>query len=107
MRHLLKYWPVVVGTVGAIAWLITGSIELGEIKSESKHQNASAEEQRVDLQEEDVRLHRRIDKTDRKINRLKGKVDMTSESVIRIETNQTTILKNQDRIYDVLQKLER
>lgn len=103
----MKYWPLVVGVIGALVWIVASSIELGEMKSESKHQNASAEEQRVDLQEEDVRLHKRIDSTDKKVSRLKKKVDMTSESVIRIEVNQTTILKNQERIYDVLQKLER
>jgi len=104
MRQLLKFWPVVVGVVGALAWLITGSIELGEMKSEAKHQNASAAEQRVSLKEEDARIHKRIDSTDRKVSRLRKKVDTTSETVIRIETNQTTIIRNQDRILKKLEK---
>jgi len=104
MRQLLKFWPVVVGVIGALVWLVSGSIELGEMKSEAKHQNASAAEQRVDLQEEDVRIHKRIDSTDKKVSRLRKKVGSTSETVIRIETNQTTIIRNQDRILKKLEK---
>ena len=104
MRQLLKFWPVVVGVIGAVVWLVTGSIELGEMKSEVKHQNASAAEQRVDLQEEDVRIYKRIDSTDKKVNRLRKKVGSTSETVIRIETNQATIIRNQTRIINKLEK---
>ena len=107
MKQVLKYWPVIVGVLGATGWLIAGSIELGEMKSEAKYENESAEEQRVDLQEEDIRIHKRIDKTDKRVSKLKTKVEITSESVIRIEVNQAQLLKNQERIYDVLQKLER
>ena len=104
MRQLLKFWPVVVGVIGALVWLVTGAIELGEMKSEVKHQNASAAEQRVDLQEEDVRIYKRIDSTDKKVNRLRKKVGSTSETVIRIETNQATIIRNQTRIINKLEK---
>ena len=104
MRQLLKFWPVVVGVIGALVWLVTGSIELGEMKSEVKPQTASAAEQRVDLQEEDVRIYKRIDSTDKKVSRLRKKVGSTSESVIRIETNQNQILQNQTRILNKLEK---
>ena len=103
MRQLLKYWPVIVGVVAALVWLITGSIELGEMKSEAKHQNASAAEQRVDLQEEDVRIHKRIDLTDKKVHRLKKKVESTSDTIIRIDTQQSVIIKNQEKIIDKLE----
>tara|TARA_Y100001938_G_scaffold67799_1_gene94073 strand:- start:1124 stop:1438 length:315 start_codon:yes stop_codon:yes gene_type:complete len=104
MTQVLKYWPVVLGVVGALAWLITGSVELGEMKSEVKHQTESAAAERLALEKEDARIHKRIDSTDEKVSRIKKKADTTSETVIRIETNQTTIIRNQNRI---LQKLEK
>ena len=58
----------------------------------------------MDLQEEDVRIYKRIDSADKKVNRLRKKVDSTSETVIRIETNQTTIIRNQDRMLKKLEK---
>ena len=103
MTWVKTWWPVVTGVVVFVGWIITGSVEIGEMKSTSKHRHESAEEQRTDLQEEDVRIYKRIDKTDKKVSRLKKKVESTSESVVRIETNQSVIIRNQERI---LNKME-
>ena len=102
-QQLLKWWPVIVGICMALGWVVSSSIELGELKSDTAHQHESAKEQRTDLQEEDVRIYKRIDKTDKKVSRLKKKVESTSESVVRIETNQSVIIRNQERI---LNKME-
>jgi len=103
MTWVKTWWPVITGIVLFVGWLVTGSVELGMLKSDTKYKHEAAKEQRTDLQEEDVRIYKRIDKTDKKVSRLKKKVDSTSETVIRIETNQSVIIRNQDRI---LNKLE-
>jgi TolA-binding protein len=102
-QQLLKWWPVIVGICMALGWVVSSSIELGELKSDTAHQHESAKEQRTDLQEEDVRIYKRIDKTDKKVNRLKKKVESTSDTLIRIDTQQSVIIKNQEKI---LTKLE-
>jgi len=78
-------------------------MELGALKAETEHQHESAEADRVDLKEEDVRIHKKIDRTDKKLNKLKIKVEATSETVVRIETNQAVIIRNQERM---LNKME-
>ena len=104
MKQILKWWPVIVGVVAALVWLVTGSIELGSMKTEVKFQHDSAASERVQLQDEDVRLGQRIEATNKKISRLKSKVDKTTETVVRIETQQRQVLKNQDRILIKLEK---
>lgn len=104
MKQVLKWWPVIVGVVAALVWLVTGSIELGSMKTEVQFHHDSAASERDQLQNEDIRLGQRIEVTNKKIGRLKNKVDKTSETVVRIETQQRQVLKNQDRI---LIKLER
>ena len=103
-QQLLKWWPVIVGVCAAIIWIVTSSMKVGALKAETEYQAEAAKSEREDLKEEDVRIYLKIDRTDKKLNKLKKKVDSTSDTVIKIETNQSIIIKNQERI---LNKLER
>tara|TARA_R100001594_G_scaffold76483_1_gene111084 strand:- start:1866 stop:2105 length:240 start_codon:yes stop_codon:yes gene_type:complete len=79
-------------------------MDLGALRAETEHQVESSKSARADLKEEDERIHKRIDSTDKKVNRLKKQVDSTSKTIIKIDTQQAVIIKNQERI---LNKLER
>ena len=101
--QVAKYWPVITGVAVGVGWLVTGSVQLGEIKSNNKHSHEKAAVERSQLISEDVRLNKRIDKTDNKLNRLKTKTESMNETVIKIEIGQKQVIKNQQRI---LNKLE-
>lgn len=103
MTWLKTWWPVLTGVVVFVGWLVTGSMELGALKADTEHKHASAEAEREDLMEEDLRIHEKIERTDKKLSKLKSKVDTTSETVVRIETNQSVIIKNQERIMNKLE----
>ena len=103
MTWLKTWWPVLTGVVVFVGWLVTGSMELGALKADTEHKYASAEAEREDLMEEDLRIHEKIERTDKKLSKLKSKVDTTSETVVRIETNQSVIIKNQERIMNKLE----
>tara|TARA_R110002020_G_scaffold251004_1_gene464924 strand:- start:60 stop:377 length:318 start_codon:yes stop_codon:yes gene_type:complete len=103
MTWLKTWWPVVTGVVVFVGWLVTGSMELGALRADTEHKHESAKAERVDLKEEDVRIHEKIKRTDKKLNKLKSKVDTTSETVVRIETNQSVIIRNQERIMNKLE----
>jgi len=104
MTRILKFWPVIVGCVGALIWLVSSSIQIGELKSETKFKQEAAASERGDLAEEDIRIYKRIDKTDRQVSKLRSKTQKLQEGMVRMETNQSVIIRNQTRI---LEKLER
>ena len=104
MTRILKWWPVVAALTGATVWLVSSSIEIGELKSETRFKQEAAASERVNLVDEDVRIHKRIDKTDRRVSKLQNKTQKMQEGIVRMETNQTVIIRNQSRI---LQKLEK
>jgi len=99
-KELVKLWPVIVGVVSALVYLVVVSVNVGRIQSDHEHVEETATNERTVLKEEDKRLHKRIDKTDKRASRLKKKVESTSETVVRIETNQSTIIRNQEKILD-------
>tara|TARA_R100001086_G_scaffold214733_1_gene130825 strand:- start:482 stop:799 length:318 start_codon:yes stop_codon:yes gene_type:complete len=103
MTRILKWWPVVVGVIGAVVWLVSSSIEISEIKSETKFKQEAAASERSDLGEEDIRIYKRIDKTDKRVSKLRNKTQKMQEGIVRMETNQTVIIRNQSRM---LEKLE-
>jgi hypothetical protein len=99
-----SWWPIIAGCAAVLVYLITGSIQIGEMKNESKHKHESAATERRGLEAEDKRIHKRIDKTDKRLTKVKSKSQAMGDTVLRIEVNQATIIKNQERL---LQKLER
>ena len=103
MTRILSWWPVIVGVIGAVVWLISSSIEIGELKSETKFKQEAATSERSDLAKEDIRIYKRIDKTDKRVNKLRNKTQKMQEGIVRMETNQTVIIRNQSRM---LEKLE-
>tara|TARA_Y100000310_G_scaffold336266_1_gene420336 strand:- start:72 stop:389 length:318 start_codon:yes stop_codon:yes gene_type:complete len=98
------WWPVIAGCAALLGYLITGSVQLGEMKNDSKHKHESAATERKVLVDEDKRIHKRIDKTDKRLSKVKTKTETMSEMIVQIKTTQSVMVRNQERI---LQKMER
>ena len=98
-QQLLKWWPVIVTLVGALAWLVSTSIDLGRMQHQSEISHTMS-------QKEDIKIHERIDHTDKKVGRLQQKVNKMQRSQARVEASQQAILKNQDRILLKLDSME-
>ena len=94
-QQLLKWWPVLVGVCAALAWVISSSMEVGALRADTEHHQAN-------FKSEDARIHQRINLTNKKVTRLEKKVETTAETAIRLETNQSVIIKNQERILNRL-----
>jgi len=98
MKQFLKWWPVIVGCVVAVVWLITASLNIGRMQWE-------AEDSHAESVSEDTKLHKRIDHTDREVGKLGARVNKMHRSQVRLETNQATILRNQDRMLERMEDI--
>ena len=99
-QQLLKYWPIIVGIIGGLTWLVSTSVDLGRMQQDSENSHTESTT-------EDIKLHKRIDHTDKKVGKLQQRVNKMQQSQARVEASQTAILKNQDRIILKIDSMEK
>jgi hypothetical protein len=91
MKWVTKYWPIITGVILAAVFVGQSLWTMGAMRAEMVHQSNDATEDRGRLHQEDVKIHKRVDGVELKIEPMK-------ESLVRIEVQQQATQRTVDKM---------
>ena len=91
MKWVTKYWPIITGVILAAVFVGQSLWTMGAMRAEMVHQSNDATEDRSRLHQEDVKIHKRVDGVELKIEPMK-------ESLVRIEVQQQATQRTMDKM---------
>jgi hypothetical protein len=91
MKWVTKYWPIITGVILAAVFVGQSLWTMGAMRAEMVHQSNDATEDRSRLHQEDVKIHKRVDGVELKIEPMK-------ESLVRIEVQQQAPQRTMDKM---------